>query len=179
MKKYASLLLLSLLINLSLSKGLKNQSHLSKNHGKKNNTHRTFLIRTELNITEIEKLLNRNQTLSNNSTLISEIDDENENYPELDIEIEDEIEDNSTRPELIDYKVKNTKTSETKAFLAMNDEKYVKQGKFGKFLLLISLIIFICAMIYFNNLKKNKKVVRTYKLFDFDIKEEKLIMKNE
>ena len=117
--------------------------------------------------------------MSNNSTLISEIDDENENYPELDIEIEDEIEDNSTRPELIDYKVKNTKTSETKAFLAMNDEKYVKQGKFGKFLLLISLIIFICAMIYFNNLKKNKKVVRTYKLFDLDIKEEKLIMKNE
>ena len=60
MKNIIFILLLFLLINLTFSKRNKNRTHLNKNKGIKNNTHRTILIRTDLNKTELEKLLNNN-----------------------------------------------------------------------------------------------------------------------
>ena len=92
MKIFVFFLFSTFLINFTLSKRFKNKTHLNKNHTKKNNTHRTFLIRTELNITEIEKLLNNNKTLDINKTIVSEIDDDYENFTlpdEIDIEIEE------------------------------------------------------------------------------------------
>ncbi len=71
------------------------------------------------------------------------------------------------------------KNSETKILLAMNNENEIKKSKLTKFLPLLSLIIFIYALIYFNKMKKNKKIVKTYKLFDLDFRKENLITKDE
>ena len=68
------LLLLFLLVNLAVSKRfIKN-----KNANKKNNTYRTFLIRTQLNKTEIENLFKNNNSSTKNQTLISDINNDNE-----------------------------------------------------------------------------------------------------
>ena len=179
MKNILLLLLLSLLINLVTSKRFKNKTYLGKIHNKKNNTLRTFLITTELNKTEFEKLLSMNGTLIKNETLISEMA-ENDDFPdEIDIEIEDEIIDNGTNPELNEFLAIEKEHTEAKSFLSTNNDMNIKKSKFGKFLPIFSLILFIYAMIYFNKLKKNKKVVKTYKLFDFDFKEEGLIVKDD
>ncbi len=179
MKNILLLLLLSLLLNLVTSKRFKNKTYLGKIHNKKNNTLRTFLITTELNKTEFEKLLSMNGTLIKNETLISEMA-ENDDFPdEIDIEIEDEIIDNGTSPELIDFLAKEKEHAETKSFLSMDNEMNVKKSKFGKFLPFLSLIFLIYAMINFNKIKRNKKVVKTYKLFDFDFKEESLIVRDD
>ena len=179
MKNILLLLLLSLLINLVTSKRFKNKTYLGKIHNKKNNTLRTFLITTELNKTEFEKLLSMNGTLIKNETLISEMA-ENDDFPdEIDIEIEDEIIDNGTNPELNEFLAIEKEHTEAKSFLSTNNDMNIKKSKFGKFLPIFSLILFIYAMIYFNKLKKNKKVIKTYKLFDFDFKEEGLIVKDD
>ena len=179
MKNFLLLLLLSLLINLVTSKRFKNKTYLGKIHNKKNNTLRTFLITTELNKTEFEKLLSMNGTLIKNETLISEMA-ENDDFPdEIDIEIEDEIIDNGTNPELNEFLAIEKEHTEAKSFLSTNNDMNIKKSKFGKFLPIFSLILFIYAMIYFNKLKKNKKVIKTYKLFDFDFKEEGLIVKDD
>ena len=131
MKNIIFILLLFLLINLTVSKRNKNRTHLNKNKGIKNNTHRTILISTDLNKTELEKLLNNN-TLAINETLISEIDEENENdtfADEFDIEIEDEIDDNGTMPHLVDFLVNKNDTSEAKSFLSINNRNYEKKSK--------------------------------------------------
>ena len=182
MKIFVFFLFSTFLINFTLSKRFKNKTHLNKNHTKKNNTHRTFLIRTELNITEIEKLLNNNKTLDINKTIVSEIDDDYENFTlpdEIDIEIEDEIDDNGTMPQIIDYMVQESKSQETQYLFTINNEKYINKGRYGKIIPLLSFIIFIYAIIYFNTFKKNKQVVRTYRYFEVDFKEENLIEKNE
>jgi hypothetical protein len=169
------------LINLTVSKRNKNRTHLNKNKGIKNNTHRTILIRTDLNKTELEKLLNNN-TLAINETLISEIDEENENdtfADEFDIEIEDEIDDNGTMPHLVDFLVNKNDTSEAKSFLSINNRNYEKKSKIGIYLPLINLIILIYALIYLSKLEKNSKIVKTYKFFDLDSKQQSLIIKNE
>ena len=179
MKNILLLFLLSLLINLSESKRFKNKTYVGKIHNKKNNNLRTFLITTELNKTEFEKLLRMNGTLNKNETLISEMS-ENDDFPsEIDIEIEDEIIDNCTDPELTEFLAKEKNHTEAKSFLSTNNDINIKKSKFGKFLPFCSLILFIYAMIYFNKLKNNKKVVKTYKLFDFDFKEEGLIVKDD
>ena len=181
MKNIIFILLLFLLINLTVSKSNKNRTHLSKNKGIKNNTHRTILIRTDLNKTELEKLL-KNNTLAINETLISEIDEENEDdtfSDEFDIEIEDEIDDNSTMPDLVDFLVNQNDTSEAKSFLSINNRNYEKKSKIGIFLPLINLIILIYALIYLTKFEKNSKILKTYKLFDLDSKQQSLIIKNE
>ena len=181
MKNIIFILLLFLLINLTFSKRNKNRTHLNKNKGIKNNTHRTILIRTDLNKTELEKLLNNN-TLAINETLISEIDEENENdtfADEFDIEIEDEIDDNGTMPHLVDFLVNKNDTSEAKSFLSINNRNYEKKSKIGIYLPLINLIILIYALIYLSKLEKNSKIVKTYKFFDLDSKQQSLIIKNE
>ena len=181
MKNIRILLLLFLLINLTVSKRNKNRTHLNKNKGIKNNTHRTILISTDLNKTELEKLLNNN-TLAINETLISEIDEENENdtfADEFDIEIEDEIDDNGTMPHLVDFLVNKNDTSEAKSFLSINNRNYEKKSKIGIYLPLINLIILIYALIYLSKLEKNSKIVKTYKFFDLDSKQQSLIIKNE
>ena len=180
MKNILSILFIFLLINLCKSKRFKNKTYLGKIHNKKNNTLKTFLITTELNKTEIEKLLNISGTYNKNETLISEMNEDNEDYQEgIDIEIEDEIIDNGTSPELIDFLAKEKEHAETKSFLSMDNEMNVKRSKFGKFLPFLSLIFLIYAMINFNKIKRNKKVVKTYKLFDFDFKEESLIVRDD
>ena len=178
MKNILLLLLLSLLINLFESKRFKNKTYLGKIHNKKNNTLRTFLITTELNKTEFEKLLRMNGTSIKNETLISEMAD-GEIPEEIDVEIEDEIIDNCTDPELTEFIATEKKHTEAKSFLSTNNDVNIKKSKFGKFLPICSLILFIYAMIYFNKLKKNKKVVKTYKFVDFDFKEEGLIVKDD
>ena len=181
MKNIIFFLILSL-INYSLTKMHKNQSNLNKNHAIKNKGYRTILIRTELNATELEKLLNNNQTLISNKTIISEINDEYDNdtfYDDIDIEIEDEIEDNKTMPNLIDYKVKESKTSNYNSLLALNEEKYLNMGKYRKILLFLSLMMFIYVIICLNTLKKKKNVLKTYQLFELDFKQENLIIKND
>ena len=120
-----------------------------------------------------------NGTLIKNETLISEMA-ENDDFPdEIDIEIEDEIIDNGTNPELNEFLAIEKEHTEAKSFLSTNNDMNIKKSKFGKFLPIFSLILFIYAMIYFNKLKKNKKVIKTYKLFDFDFKEEGLIVKDD
>ena len=181
MKNILFIFLLFLLINLTVSKRNKTKTHLNKNPGKKNNTHRTLLIRTELNKTELEKLLNNN-TLAINESLISEIDNENENdtmSEELDIEIEDEIDDNGTMPHLVDFLVDQNNVSEAQSFLAMNNKQIEKKSKIGIFLPLFNLIIFVYALFYLSKLEKNKKLVKAYKFFDLDSKQQSLIIKNE
>jgi len=170
------LLILFLSVNLAVSRGFI-KSNISN---KKNNTHRTFLIRTELNKTEIEKLFKNNNSFTVNQTIISEINNDNETFAEdIDIEIEDEIHDNGTMPYIIDFLTKQNQTSEEQALLSENNQIFVQRRKIGKFLFLISLIIFIYAMIYFNGLKKSEKLVKVYKFFELDFKEEKFIVKNE
>ena len=142
MKNILLLLLLSLLINLVTSKRFKNKTYLGKIHNKKNNTLRTFLITTELNKTEFEKLLNMNGTLIKNETLISEMA-ENDDFPdEIDIEIEDEIIDNGTNPELNEFLAIEKEHTEAKSFLSTNNDMNIKKSKFGKFLPIFSLILF-------------------------------------
>ena len=176
MKNIIFLFVLSLLVNFSDSKRFK-KSTISN---KKNNTYRTFLIKTELNKTEIENLFKNNDSLIQNNTIISEINDENEaTTEEIDIEIEDEINDNGTMPYIIDFLDKKIKTSEEQSFLSINNQNYFQKSKFRKFLPLISLLFFIFALIYFNALKNNKKTLKIYKFFELDLKEEKLIVKNE
>ena len=176
MKNLTFLMILFFLFNLSLSKKSQNQAH---SHLKKNGTRRTYLIRTELNKTEIAKLLNANETETENGTIISEIIDD-EDYPnEVDIEIEDAIMGNDTTTHITDYLETDVKNSETKILLAMNNENEIKKSKLTKFLPFLSLIIFIYALIYFNKMKKNKKIVKTYKLFDLDFRKENLITKDE
>ena len=176
MKNIIFLFVLSLLVNFSDSKRFK-KSTISN---KKNNTYRTFLIKTELNKTEIENLFKNNDSLIQNNTIISEINDENEaTTEEIDIEIEDEINDNGTMPYIIDFLDKKIKTSKEQSFLSINNQNYFQKSKFRKFLPLINLLFFIFALIYFNALKKNKKTLKIYKFFELDLKEEKLIVKNE
>ena len=179
MKNILFILLLSLLIYLSESKGFRNKTYLGKIHNKKNNSLKTFLITTELNKTEFEKLLSMNGTLTKNESLIKEMDKNGEFPEEIDIEIEDEILDNGTSPELTEFLAKEETHNEAKSFLSTNNDVNIKKSKFGKFLPFCSLIFFIFAMIYFNKLKKNKKVVKTYKFFDFDFKDESLIVKDD
>ena len=180
MRRILYFFLLSFLINIALSKRFRNKTHLGKTNSKKNNTLHTILITTELNKEEIEKLLNKNGTIICNRTSVSEIINDNDDFPdEIDIEIEDEIIDNGTTPHLTDYLEKESKTIKTQSFLVKNSDNYVKKEKLGKFLPLMSLIIFIFALIYFNKIKMNKKVVKTYKIYDFDFKDESLIIKNE
>ena len=82
-------------------------------------------------------------------------------------------------PYIIDFLTKQNQTSEEQALLSENNQIFVQRRKIGKFLFLISLIIFIYAMIYFNGLKKSEKLVKVYKFFELDFKEEKFIVKNE
>ena len=177
MKNIIFLLVLCFLIDLIDSK---NKTHLDKVHGKKNNTHRTFLIRTGLNKTELEELFNKNQSLVLNGTTVSEIEDDNETFSEeLDIEIEDEIDDNGTMPHLVDFLVNKNDTSEAKSFLSINNRNYEKKSKIGIYLPLINLFFLIYALIYLSKLEKNSKIVKTYKFFDLDSKQHSLIIKNE
>ena len=172
-------LVLCFLIDLIVSKSSKNKTNLNKVQGKKNNTHRGFLIRTELNKTELEKLLNNNQTFLN-ETIVDEIDDENDTYTdEYDIEIEDEIDDNVTMSHSVDFLAEQNKVSEAQSLLVVNDVKYAKKGKIGIILPFINLIFFIFVLINLNKWKNKEKSVRIYKLFDLDSKREKLIIKNE
>ena len=180
MRRISYFFLLSMLINITLSKRFRKTSNLGKINSKKNNTLHTILITTELNKEEIEKILNKNGTIVCNRTSVSEIIDDNDDFPdEIDIEIEDEIIDNGTTPHLTDYLEKESKTIKSQSFLEKKSDNYVKKEKFGKFLPLMSLIIFIFALIHFNTIKMNKKVVKTYKIYDFDFKEESLIIKND
>ena len=179
MKNILFILLLTLLINLLESKGFRNKTYLGKIHNKKNNSLKTFLITTELNKTEFEKLLAMNETLTKNETLITEMAKDGKFPEEIDIEIEDEIIDNGTSPELTEFLAKEEAHTEAKSFLSTNNDVKIKKSKFSKFMPFCSLIFFICVMIYFNKLKKNKKVVKTYKFFDFDFKDESLIVKDD
>ena len=179
MKNILFILLLTLLINLLESKEFRNKTYLGKIHNKKNNSLKTFLITTELNKTEFEKLLAMNGTLTKNETLITEMAKDGKFPEEIDIEIEDEIIDNGTSPELTEFLAKEEAHTEAKSFLSTNNDVKIKKSKFAKFMPFCSLIFFICAMIYFNKLKKNKKVVKTYKFFDFDFKDESLIVKDD
>ena len=179
MKNILFILLLSFLINLLESKGFRNKTYLGKIHNKKNNSLKTFLITTELNKTEFEKLLAMNGTLTKNETLITEMAKDGKFPEEIDIEIEDEIIDNGTSPELTEFLAKEEAHTEAKSFLSTNNDVNIKKSKLAKFMPFCSLIFFIFAMIYFNKLKKNKKVVKTYKFFDFDFKDESLIVKDD
>ena len=177
MKNIIFLLVLCFSIDLIDSK---NKTHLDKVHGKKNNTHRTFLIRTGLNKTELEELFNKNQSLVLNGTTVSEIEDDNETFSEeLDIEIEDEIDDNRIIPHLVDFFDKENNISEAQSLLAINNRNFEKKGKIGIILPFLNLIFFIYVLIYLNKWKNNKKSVRVYKLFDLSSKEQNLIIKNE
>ena len=171
--------LLSLVINITLSKKFRNKNHLGKANNKKNNTLHTLLVTTELNKEEIERILNKNGTVTCNRTLVSEVIDNKDFQDDIDIEIEDEIIDNGTTPHLTDFLEKETKTVKSQSFLEKNNEHIIKKEKFGKILPLMSLIIFVFALIHFNKIKINKKVIKTYKIYDFDFKEENLIIKNK
>ena len=172
-------LVLCFLIDLIVSKRSKNKTNLNKVQGKKNNTHRSFLIRTELNKTELEKLLNNNQTLILNKTIVDEIDDENDTYAdEYDIEIEDEIDDNVTMSHSVDFLAEQNKVSEAQSLLVVNDVKYAKKGKIGIILPFINLIFFIFVLINLNKWKNKEKSVRIYKLFDLDSKRENIQCRN-
>ena len=181
MKNIIFFLFFYLAINLCLSKQLKNKTHFNKTHENKNNTQRAYLIKTNLTILEIEKLLNQSINNNNISLNISELDDDDDELysEEIDVEIEDQIMDNFTNPEIVDFKEKNNNLSEAKSFIAITNEKNVKKGIFGKLFQILSIIIFIYAIIYLNNLKKDNKVVKAYKFFDLDFKEDYLISKSD
>ena len=181
MKNVIFLLFFALIVQIVVSKQFQNGTHTNKTHSKKNSTQRAYLIRTNLTKEDIEQLLNQtnvNNTSTNNGLNISEVDDDM--YPEeLDVEIEDEIMDNYTKPLVVDFLEKECNVSEAKSFIVMNNEKNIKKGILKKFLPWLSIIIFIYAMIYLNNLKKNNKVVKRYQFIDFDLKEDYLISKSD
>ena len=173
---------LSLIVNLVELKEFKNKTHLNKTHANKNSTQRAFLIKTNLTKTDIEKILNQSNIIISNTSngiIVSEIDDDL--YPdELDIEIEDEIMDNYTKPMIVDFTEKESNISEAKSFIVINNEKNSKKGIFWKFIQFLSIIIFIYGLIYLNNLKKSKKDYKSRKFYEFDLRDDDyLISKSE
>ena len=102
------------------------------------------------------------------------------NLTKTDIEIEDEIMDNYTKPMIVDFTEKESNISEAKSFIVINNEKNSKKGIFWKFIQFLSIIIFIYGLIYLNNLKKSKKDYKSRKFYEFDLRDDDyLISKSE
>ena len=152
-------------------------SHNTQNENKESNTQNTFLIKTQLTKEQLKELLQEGETqlinlkkkknkkedkteeiINNNNK--TKVDGDNITTEEgLQREIEDEIMDDALHP-IDEFHVKKTNTSETKTFIAKNDSKFIDllyEKKFGKIYAYLTMIFFVFALIYFNNLNTNKK----------------------
>ena len=119
-------------------------------------SHQTNLKKTEKS-NKVEEAQENNKV--NQANEVQEVNNTEVNDDTLEEQIEDEIRADALHP-LDEFHVKQAQTSEVKSFVSTNtrfiDSLYEK--KFGKIYAYLTLIFFVFALIYFNNLNTNKKI---------------------
>ena len=176
-----------LLIFISIS-----SSHNIQSKKGQENKQKTFLVKTQLTKEQLETLLqngeNQNFNTSegitnyNKTTVVTDGDNITTDQG-LQWEIEDEIMDDALLP-LFEFHVKESKTSETKSFIAKNNAKFIDslyEKRFGRIYGYLTLLFFAFVLIYFNALYGNKKADNIKNKFvnyyEFDSSKEYMISK--
>ena len=166
----------------------------------------TFLVKTHLSKEQLLTLLNQEHPLQvnlkktesqnkieeteqnenvNQTNEIKEVSNIEPNHETLEEQIEDEIKADSLHP-LDEFHVKQAQNPEVKSFVSKPNNRFIDslyEKKFGKIYAYLTLILFICVMIYYKDILFNQKLTNKKgnysNLFDYDSSKEYMLVKNQ